>query len=534
MESLTHPAMTGSTPTQAPRLAELMAAMSIATDYGMGQPVDYAQATCVLGMRLGEAAGLSSAELRDVYYQALLRFIGCNAETYAMAAVVGDELALRAEFAAIDAGKPRQVIPLAMRFIRQANAGATPLELAAALLRGMAALGSLETETFPGHCEVAQRLAERLGFGPTLVRGLGQLYARWDGKGVPRGVQGEQITLPVRLVMLAQDAVTFHRLGGADQALEVARKRRGRQYDPRLVDVFLREGQSLLADLAHQPTWQRVLALEPGEPVTLEDAAFDSACMVLADFADIKSQYTLAHSQHVAAIAQRGAELAGLGAEDTALARRAALLHDIGRVGVSAGIWGKRGSLSEREWEKVRLHCYYTERILARFPALAKLGTVASFAHERIDGQGYFRTAQANAIAPAARLLAAADVFCAMTEERPHRPAHSADIASEMLRAEARAGKLDPQAVAAVLAAAGAGPIPARRRDPSLLTERELDVLNSLARGRSNKEIARDLGSAPKTVDNQVQSIYQKLGVRTRAGATLAAMERSLLCGWGA
>lgn len=511
------------------RLAELMAAMSSATDYGMGQPVDYAQAACVLGMRLGKAAGLAEAELRDVYYQAFLRFIGCNAETYAIAAIVGDELAIRTEFAAIDSGKPQQVLPLVLRFIRQANFGASPLELAGAIMRGLMALGALDTEIFPGHCEVAQRLAERLGFGPNLVRGLGQLYARWDGKGVPRGVRGEQITLPVRVVMLAQDIVTFHRMGGRDAAIKVARERRGGQYDPRLVDVFLREADRLLAGFAHGPGWQEVLDLEPGSPVTLDDTAFDSACVVVADFADIKSQYTLTHSQRVAVLAEGAAQTLGLAAEDVALARRAALVHDVGRVGVSAGIWAKPAPLSEREWERVRLHCYYTERILGRFPGLAQLGRVASFAHERIDGSGYFRGAGRDTAVPVARILAAADMLAAMTEARPHRPARSIEEAAALVRAEAAGGRLDATAAEAVLAAAGVAAAPRRRRDPSGLTDREIEVVRALSQGATNKAIARVLGVSPKTVDNQVQSIYLKLGVRTRAGATLAAMERGLL-----
>lgn len=511
------------------RLAELMGAMSIATDYGMGQPVGYAQSTCVLGIRLGEAAGLSVSELRDVYYQALLRFIGCNAETYAMAAIIGDEHALRAGFASIDSGKPQQVVPLLLRFIRQANAGASLLELAGALMRGLMAMGALAAESFPGHCEVAQRLAERLGFGPDLVRGLGQLYARWDGKGIPKGLRGEAITLPVRVVMLAQDAVTFLRIGGRDAALQVARDRRAKQYDPRLVDVFVREADSLLAGFSHDPGWQTVLEIEPGEQVTLNENALDEACAVIADFADLKSQYTLTHSQRVAMFAEGAARVLNLPPADVALARRAGLLHDIGRVGVSAGVWAKPGALSEREWEMVRLHAYYSERILARFPSLVALSKIASFAHERVDGSGYFRSAAREALVRIARILAAADMFAGMTEARPHRAARTAADAGALLQADARTGRLDMAAVDAVLGAAGVAAAPTRRRDPSGLSDREIEVVRSLARGLSNKEIARALGVSPKTVDNQVQSIYPKLGVRTRAGATLAAMERSLL-----
>jgi HD-GYP domain-containing protein (c-di-GMP phosphodiesterase class II) len=507
------------------RLAELMASLSVATDLAMGQPVEYALCSSVLAVHLGAEAGLSDAELRNVYYQGLLRYIGCNAQTDAMAAVVGDEIALRTEFAKIDAGNLAQVLGLSLRFIRNANPGASPLELLRAIARGLIELGGLETETFPGHCEVAQRLGERLGFAPDFVRGLGQLYARWDGKGVPR-IKGEAIMPAVRLVVLAQDMVTFHRLGGIDAALAVARQRRAKQYDPALVDLFLRAGPALLSGPAAEPRWESVLALEPGEKRRLSDSEFDHACLVLADFADIKSPWTLTHSKRVSAFAADAAARLGL---DATLLRRAGLLHDVGRVGVSAGIWGKPAALSDSQWEKVRLHAYHTERVLSRSPALAALGRLASSAHERMDGSGYFRASAGAAIDRPARILAAADVYSALTEARPHRLAYAPEAAAGQLRAQVAAGALEREAVEAVLAATGHAPVEQRIARPAGLSGREAEVLGLLARGNSNKAIARHLGVSPKTVDNQVQSIYAKAEVRTRAGATLFAMEHGLL-----
>ena len=507
------------------RLAELMASLSMATDLAMGQPVEYALSSSVLAVHLGAEAGLSEAELRNVYYQGLLRFIGCNAQTDTMAAVVGDEIGLRSEVAKIDAGNLAQVMRLSLRFIREANPGASGLELLRAIARGLIELGGLETEMFPGHCEVAQRLGERLGFAPDFVRGLGQLYARWDGTGVPR-LKGEAIEPAVRLVILAQDMVTFHRLGGIDAALAVARQRRAKQYDPALVDLFLRRGAALLSGPASEPRWQSVLALEPGEQRRLSNAEFDHACLALADFADIKSPWTLAHSKRVSQFAADAAAAVGL---DAVLLRRAGLLHDVGRVGISAGIWGKPGALSESQWEKVRLHAYHTERVLSRSPALATLGRLASSAHERMDGSGYFRASTGTAIDRPARILAAADVYAALTEARPHRPAHAPEAAVLQIRAEVAAGALDREAADAVLAAAGHAPVEQRIARPAGLSGREAEVLGLLSRGNSNKAIARHIGVSPKTVDNQVQSIYAKAGVRTRAGATLFAMEHGLL-----
>lgn len=511
------------------RLAELMAALSMATDLGMGQPMEHALCTCVVAMRLGEALGMSGPELREVYYQALLRYIGCNAQTYEMAGQFGDELALRRDFAAVDTGRVPDVIALTVRYIRQAHAGAAPARLERIIGETLAALPSFMKESFTGHCEVAQRLAERLGFEAGILRALGQLYERWDGHGLPGGRKGTEVAPSVLVVTLAQDAVTFHRLGGVEAALEMARERRGGAYDPGMVDRFCAEAPRLLAGLEEAPPWEAVVALEPGLPSYLSEAQLDSACAVIADFADLKSPYTLGHSGGVAELASGAARQRGLPAADATGLRRAGLLHDIGQVGVSAGVWTKEGALSDREWEQVRLHTYYTERVLARPGGLARLGMLASHHHERLDSSGYHRGAPASILSPAARILAAADVYQAITEPRPHRPARGAEAAAEELRREARAGRLDRDAVDAVLAAAGHRVRRAHRGLVAGLSEREVEVLRLVARGGSKKQVAARLTLAEKTVDNHLQRIYEKIGVSTRAGATLFAMEHSLL-----
>src|SRR5690349_1346205 len=219
------------------RLAELIAALSLATDLGMGHPLEHALCSCVLAVRLGEALGLDAPALREVYYQALLRYIGCNAETHTLAAVVGDELAMRRDFAAIDNGNQGAVLNLMLRYIRQANAGAPPLQLAREVVRGLLAGPAIQA-SFAGHCEVAQRLGARLGFEAPIIVALGQLYERWDGRGLPRGLKGEEIAPAVLIVALAQDALTVRRLGGVDAAVGMARQRSGGAYDPRMVDCF--------------------------------------------------------------------------------------------------------------------------------------------------------------------------------------------------------------------------------------------------------------------------------------------------------
>jgi HD-GYP domain-containing protein (c-di-GMP phosphodiesterase class II) len=510
------------------RLAELVAALSIATDLGMGQPMEFALGACILAVRLGDKCGYSQDALREVYYQALLRYIGCNVDTDWLASIFGDEQRLRTDFAQLDNANLAALITTMGRLIRQTNAGASMLDVARALGRGLMSFPQLKP-MFSGHCEVAQRLARRFGFGPDVIYALGQLYERWDGKGLPNGLRGEAIAPAVLIVTLAQDVVLFHRLGGIDAALTVARERQGAAYAPHLVEVFAAHAAELCAGLDEEPSWDTVLALEPGAQAVLTEAQLDNACRAFADFVDIKSPYTLTHSSGVAELAAEAARRAGLPTADVTTIRRAAWLKEIGRTGISSSLWEKTAPLTAREWERVRLHTYYTERVLARPPALAKVGALASLHHERLNGTGYHRGLPGVSQPPAARLLAAADVYHALTEARSYRPAYAPDDAAQELQQQARAGKLDGDAVRTVLAAAGQRAGPARQARVAGLSEREVEVLRLIARGQTVKQIAPRLGISAKTVDSHIQHLYTKIGVSTRAGATLFAMEHQLL-----
>jgi HD-GYP domain-containing protein (c-di-GMP phosphodiesterase class II) len=357
---------------------------------------------------------------------------------------------------------------------------------------------------------------------------LAHAYERWDGRGHPAGLAGEDVPPAVRVVGAARDAELWARRAGWPAAADVLGHRRGRAYEPRVVDALVAGGEGWLAGIGDDPT-AAVLDAEPGPARTIGDDALDAALEAVADFADLTSPCLRGHSSGVATLAADAARAAGLAEADAVAVGRAGLVHDVGRVGVPAGIWDHPGPLTAEQWERVRLHSYLTERVLRRCALLAPFADVAARHHERADGSGYHRGAAGDQLAPAARILAAADVLAALTEDRPHRPARSAASAASVLRADAEAGRFGPAEVDAVLQAAGEAPRPARVARPADLTEREVDVLRLIARGLSNREAAARLGISTKTVGHHVEHIYAKSGVTTRAGAALFALEHGLL-----
>ena len=261
---------------------------------------------------------------------------------------------------------------------------------------------------------------------------------------------------------------------------------------------------------------------------TVGSDMLDPLIAAFADFGDLKSPWIRGHSRRVASLAEEAARLAGLDDPACEGLRRAGLLHDLGRVAIDNGIWDKPGPLTTSQWEQVRLHPYYTERIIVRCPSLAPLVEPAWSHHERLDGSRYHRALPAQSLSRGDRILAAADVFAALTEARPHRPALAHDAAARTLEVEA-ASRLDADAVACVLAAAGERAAPSRHRWPAELTDREVEVLRLIARGRSTREVADRLFISPKTAGRHIENLYRKIGVSSRAAAAVFAMEHRLL-----
>ena len=503
------------------RLAELPIALSLATDLGTGQPMEHGLRTCWLSLAAAAELGLDAPTRSTVYYAALLRFVGCTSDASETADLAGgDDLAFNAVMAPMLMAQPGESMRYAVRHLAEDLPWSRRL---GRVVRAVADPG-LERRSLSGHCEVAARLATRLDMDASVCHALGHAYERWDGKGHPAGLAGEEVPVAIRIVTVARDAELWARRAGWPAAADVLAHRRGHAYDPAVVDAVTAHGEHWLGELGDDPCAQ-ILAAEPPPERVLDD--LDGALGAMADFVDISSPFLRRHSSGVAELTAAAATGAGLPEADVTMLGRAALAHDVGRVGVPSGIWDHPGPLSTAQWERVRLHPYLSERVLRRCDVLAPLAGVASHHHERADGSGYHRGAVQLTLG--ARLLAAADAYHAMTEERPHRPALApAEAASQMLGGVA-AGHFGRHEVDAVLGAAGQASRRPTGSRPAGLTEREVEVLRLIARGRANKQVAAALGISRKTVGHHIEHIYGKAGVTTRAGATLFAMEHGLL-----
>ena len=512
------------------RRADFLMALAYATDLATGHSRDFALRSCVIGMRLAEIAGFDENTRRGVWHQALLRYIGCNADSHLLATAFGDEIALRRELASTDMGNKPELAQVLLRAIKRNFSGLPPDELTHAIERGVAEAMQVAVPILSGHCEVAQRIAERIGLSDEIRENLGQLYERWDGKGLPKGLSGEAVKLPVRIVTLAQEAIALTEAHGFEVMTKMISQRSGGGYEPELAALFVTHAQRLMTGLDGPVDRATILALEPVPYAILDEAGCERAYLAIADMIDMRMPFTFGHSRAMAALAEAAAKQAGLPAVDVRDARWAAYAHDIGELAVPVSTWMCARALTERETEAIHLHPYHGERALASLGGEGQAVTALVLRHhERLDGSGYHRHARGNDLSPAARILAAAESFQTAREARPHRAAMSDVAAASRLRSAAKEGKLCAEAAEAVLACAGQ---PARRDSSERLaglTPREIEVLSLIAAGRTAKEAARQLDISPKTADNHIQSLYSKIGVKTRAAAALYALERGLV-----
>jgi HD-GYP domain-containing protein (c-di-GMP phosphodiesterase class II) len=508
------------------RLADLLAALSLVSDLGFGLEPESALRSCLLATALARRIGLDESEVADVYWTALLEHVGCTGFAHEASQRYGDELVMGAAAARTNQADPRDLF---RTYLPAINAGGSRLEWLRIALMELTSGARVGRQYATAACEVGRTTAQRLGLPAGVQRGLHEVYELWNGSGGARGLKGNAICLPARIAQLAATAVHFDSLGGPEVALGAVRKQAGGALDPELAQAFEAASSELLEAAAAADLHAAALDAEPRPTRTVQASGLAEVAAAFGDIADLKSPYLLGHSSGVARLARDAAGRAGLNATATDQLQAAALLHDLGRVGISDSIWDRPATLNGAQWEQVRLHAYQSERILARSSVLVGLAPIAGMHHERLDGSGYHRGARGRELPVTVRILGAADAYRAMTQDRPHRPAYEPDEAARRLRTDVEAGRLDGDVVAAVLDAAGHVTTRARGTAPAGLSDREVEVLRLMSRGLSNRQIGEQFTISPRTAEHHVQHIYDKLGVSSRAAAAVFAMEHDLL-----
>ena len=509
------------------RLADLLGGLSIAADLGFGLPPEEAMRSCLIATALARQHGMPEDQVADTFYTALLTHVGCSALSQETATVFGDELVFMSAVARTNVADPAEI---AGTLLPEVTRRMSPTERSRVEHYTKTQGQEFGRRFDIGSCEVGSATAKRVGLGPGVQRALQEEVEWWNGDGPPRGLRGEEIALPARIARAAADAARFDDLGGRAAAVVALRRRSGVILDPAVVEEFAANADRLLAETHAGDPRQLILEAEPEPVVEIDATDLPRVAAAFGDLADLKTSWTHGHSGGVARLAKAAAESLRLDKQTVSRLEVSAMLADLGRLAVSNAIWEKPGPLTGAEWEQVRMHAYHSERILAGSSTLEPMARAAGMHHERLDGSGYHRGCRARELSPATRVLAAADAYQAMTQERPHRRALSADQASEKLQREVRAGRLDRDAVSAVLDAAG-GRRP-RRRDnlrPGGLSKREIEVARLVAAGCSNPEIATRLVISRRTAEHHVQHIYAKVGVSSRAGLALFAHEHDLI-----
>ncbi|MBI4219734.1 MAG: HD domain-containing protein [Chloroflexi bacterium] len=518
------------------RTADVLGAFSLASDLAMGLPAEHGVRSCYIGMRIAEELRLSDEQRVNLYYTELLKDAGCTTWTSQLAASwMVDELAAKRDLQFFrDAGNPLDVVSWLARYV----AAGMPISTRAARFVDFFAHGKeFMREGFESTCQVATRIAGRLGMPRPVQDALMHVFEQWDGRGMPQGSRRNDIPLLSRVVMATSFIEVFHRVEGREGARRIALARRGKSFDPEVVDAFesLSHNEGFWKGLEAERIADTVASMEPEDSPHRylgQDRLTDLA-LAFADYADLKAPHLVGHSRRVGELSEQICRRMSLAEKQVTTITAAALAHDIGVVAVPSFVLNKPDvQRTAAEREEVRLHPYHSQRILARIPALEGASQLVAAHHERIDGGGYHRGLSGFQIPIGARIIAVVDRFDELCHDTPDGRALEAEAAFRVLREEAgtRLGPETVEALVGVLEGAELGRLRARRQEwPAGLTEREVEVLRLAARGMNRKKIASALTVTEGTVRSHLEHIYGKIGVSNRSAATLFAMEHGLV-----
>ncbi len=434
------------------RASEVISALSYALDLTEGQTMGHTLQTCLVGMRLARAITLPDTQQADLYYALLLKDAGCSSNASKLFHIMGtDEIKAKGNLK--DKDWTRNSLDSVKYAFDHVATNKPLIERLRTLLRVAASQQKDSRDLVNIRCERGASIARRMGFSLAVAEGIASLDEHWNGGGYPMGLKGEEIPLFSRIMNLAQTLAVFWTVGGPKAARDVLKSRSGRWFDPELVRAAQALGAPLYAGLESQDL---IVAVSAVEPVALElhmdGEALDGVCEAFAEVIDAKSPFTFMHSRGVARAAVAAGTQLGLSQHEIVDLRRAALLHDIGKLSVPNTILEKPGKLDDAEWAVVRKHPQYTLEILKRVPGFETLSEVAAAHHEKLDGSGYFRGWGARQMDTHMRILAVADIYDALAAARPYRGPLPRDTVFSIMGKDAPHA-LDAECLAALMAA---------------------------------------------------------------------------------
>ena len=433
------------------KLSSILSGLSYALDLTEGHPRGHASRSCLIGMRVARVLGLSADDQSHLFYALLLKDAGCSSNSARVFQLFGgdDQKAKRGVWMR-DWRKLREQLAYVLDYVEpEGHIGERLRRLIALAVKGPAARRSL----FEIRCDRGAEIARTLGFSAATAEAIRSMDEHWDGGGYPAGLKRQDIPILARIIGLAQVAEIFASDSGPARAASIVRQRRGSWFDPLVADAFLSViNDATLWEACASPVLDDTVAsAEPaGQEVAAEGSRLDDIAAAFAWVIDAKSPYTYHHSERVAEFAVAIGRELGLDEAEIVRLKRAALLHDIGKLSVPNRVLDKPGKLTPREWEVVKLHPYYTYQILERVPVFGELAFDASAHHERLDGRGYYRNLPAQQLSTAARILAAADQLDALSAERPYRGKLPREKVIAIMREESGTG-LCPSCVTAAV-----------------------------------------------------------------------------------
>ncbi|MCC5815221.1 MAG: HD domain-containing protein [Leptospira sp.] len=496
---------------------QLIIPLSLSCDLANGNPAETALRTAIISIRIGERLGMSKFHISNLAYISIIRFMGCTSYSSEEASFLGNEILIRRALAHVDPDDSWEVI---QNLFFKNRSGLSWKGVKNILVNS----GNLYHDMAASHCDTAGLFAADLGLPSEVQKALHEFYERWDGKGEPIGLKGEEISIYARIISLAYFLELVHDRLSISELMSFVKKKMSKQFDPSLAQHIDEELFFNLSDESIAKELEKAMSAK-----SFASQSEEKIAEVFGKMVDLKSQFTVNHSSQVCELAIKIAESLSLDENEMDSLKLAAYLKDLGMLSIPNQIIESKSSLKISEKESIRLHPYTTMRILSPTNLPTAVSEIAGTHHERLDGSGYHRSLKDSGISKSSRVLAVADQIVAMRSNRSYRKAFSETELKKEIYKDVKDGKLCKNTVDAGLESLGYYIKKSKPKNSFGLTEREIEVLQKISQGLTNPEIAKEFKLSPRTIQHHSIHIYNKMGVSSRAGATLLAIQNGII-----